>query len=99
MRQVSFANAIHKGGALLRSNSSRQSCQTTAMLERISRTVRDGLLKRIGFFGRREHAREGRFVPSLYADAHGKRTYKTYLPARGEGKPRPLVVMLHGCKQ
>ena len=71
------------------------------MLGKISRAVRAGLLERIGFHSARERARapEGRFLPATYANAHGTRAYKVYLPLRGEGRPRPLVVMLHGCKQ
>jgi poly(hydroxyalkanoate) depolymerase family esterase len=42
---------------------------------------------------------EGRFVLASYANDSGTRAYKTYIPARGEGQARPLVVMLHGCKQ
>jgi poly(hydroxyalkanoate) depolymerase family esterase len=41
----------------------------------------------------------GRFLLASYSNRSGTRTYKIYIPARGEGKPRPLVVMLHGCKQ
>jgi poly(hydroxyalkanoate) depolymerase family esterase len=41
----------------------------------------------------------GRFVRARYTNRSGTRTYKTYLPARGEGQARPLVVMLHGCNQ
>ena len=41
----------------------------------------------------------GRFVRARYTNRSGTRTYKTYIPARDEGQPRPLVVMLHGCKQ
>jgi poly(hydroxyalkanoate) depolymerase family esterase len=40
-----------------------------------------------------------RFVLAHYANGSGTRAYKTYLPARDEGQARPLVVMLHGCKQ
>ena len=42
---------------------------------------------------------KARFVRASYSNGAGTRFYQTYLPARGEGKPRPLVVMLHGCKQ
>ena len=41
----------------------------------------------------------GRFVLASYTNRSGTRAYKTYIPARHEGLPRPLVVMLHGCKQ
>jgi poly(hydroxyalkanoate) depolymerase family esterase len=41
----------------------------------------------------------GRFVRASHSNAAGTRAYKTYIPARDEGQPRPLVVMLHGCKQ
>src|SRR5947207_462804 len=41
----------------------------------------------------------GRFVRASYSNGSGTRGYKTYVPARGDGQPRPLVVMLHGCKQ
>ena len=27
------------------------------------------------------------------------RTYKLFIPSRYEGKPLPLIVMLHGCTQ
>jgi poly(hydroxyalkanoate) depolymerase family esterase len=42
---------------------------------------------------------EGRFVQASYTNGSGTRAYKTYIPARDEGQPRPLVVMLHGCQQ
>src|SRR5258706_5961745 len=42
---------------------------------------------------------ESRFVLASYANGSGTRAYKTYIPARDEGQPRPLVVMLHGCQQ
>jgi poly(hydroxyalkanoate) depolymerase family esterase len=38
-------------------------------------------------------------VLASYTNGSGTRAYKTYIPARGEGQARPLVVMLHGCKQ
>ena len=41
----------------------------------------------------------GRFVRASYTNGSGTRAYKTFIPARNEGQPRPLVVMLHGCKQ
>lgn len=41
----------------------------------------------------------GRFVRASHTSRAGTRAYKIYIPARGEGRPRPLVVMLHGCKQ
>lgn len=41
----------------------------------------------------------GRWLRARYGNAFGSRTYKTYLPAKGDGDKRPLVVMLHGCKQ
>jgi poly(hydroxyalkanoate) depolymerase family esterase len=41
----------------------------------------------------------GRFVRAIYSNRAGTRAYKTYIPARGAGRARPLVVMLHGCKQ
>lgn len=41
----------------------------------------------------------GQFVLASYSNRSGTRAYKTYIPARDEGRRRPLVVMLHGCKQ
>lgn len=41
----------------------------------------------------------GRFVRASYSNRSGTRAYKTYIPARDSAQPRPLVVMLHGCKQ
>ncbi|HWA37659.1 MAG TPA: PHB depolymerase family esterase [Burkholderiales bacterium] len=41
----------------------------------------------------------GRWIEGAYANDFGTRAYRTYVPAKGEGKPRALVVMLHGCKQ
>ena len=41
----------------------------------------------------------GRFVRASYSNPYGNRTYKVYIPARDQGQRRPLLVMLHGCKQ
>src|SRR5579885_706247 len=71
------------------------------LLGRISQAIRAGLLERIGFRGVRapRPLPGGRFTAAFYAGPEGSRAYKTYVPARGGGKPRPLVVLLHGCKQ
>jgi len=42
--------------------------------------------------------RRGRFEAASHTNRFGTRRYKLYRPARGSGR-RPLVVMLHGCKQ
>jgi poly(hydroxyalkanoate) depolymerase family esterase len=44
-------------------------------------------------------APHGRWVQASYTNDAGTRAYKTYIPDRDSGKHRPLVVMLHGCKQ
>ncbi|MBI1772705.1 MAG: PHB depolymerase family esterase, partial [Burkholderiales bacterium] len=47
----------------------------------------------------------GRFISGSYANAHGKRGYKLYIPSgyTGDtgtiGQALPLIVMLHGCTQ
>jgi len=41
----------------------------------------------------------GRFISGSYANAHGKRTYKLYIPSGYIGQALPLIVMLHGCTQ
>lgn len=41
----------------------------------------------------------GRFVQGSYANAHGARDYRLYIPSRSQGQELPLVVMLHGCTQ
>jgi poly(hydroxyalkanoate) depolymerase family esterase len=74
-----------------------------------------GLLDRLGRFGagRALHGTTGprvqsastsfpggaRFEEGTYADEAGGRTYKLYIPRCYCGKPLPLIVMLHGCKQ
>jgi poly(hydroxyalkanoate) depolymerase family esterase len=57
--------------------------------------------KRLGFRPVRRAApkRAGRFVRAVYTNRAGARAYKTYIPALDDGKRRPLVIMLHGCKQ
>jgi poly(hydroxyalkanoate) depolymerase family esterase len=39
------------------------------------------------------------FVSSSYSNSSGTRAYKLYVPKSHGRKPRPLVVMLHGCGQ
>jgi poly(hydroxyalkanoate) depolymerase family esterase len=41
----------------------------------------------------------GSFVEGAYSNSHGSRRYKLFIPSRREGKPLPLLVMLHGCLQ
>ncbi|HUN93765.1 MAG TPA: PHB depolymerase family esterase [Burkholderiaceae bacterium] len=40
-----------------------------------------------------------RFEAGSYAHEQGARTYRLYVPADGDGRSLPLVVMLHGCTQ
>jgi poly(hydroxyalkanoate) depolymerase family esterase len=39
------------------------------------------------------------FIEGSYANSHGSRRYKLFIPSRDAGKPVPLLVMLHGCLQ
>lgn len=39
------------------------------------------------------------FIEGSYANSHGSRRYKLFIPSRHAGKPLPLLVMLHGCLQ
>ena len=41
----------------------------------------------------------GAFTAHRHASVHGERAYKLYVPSVSTGRPMPLVVMLHGCKQ
>ena len=41
----------------------------------------------------------GQFLALSHADGKTKRSYKLYVPSAYAGKPMPLIVMLHGCKQ
>jgi len=43
-------------------------------------------------------ARES-FIEGSYANSHGSRQYKLFIPSRYHGQPLPLLVMLHGCLQ
>ena len=40
-----------------------------------------------------------RFIAGTFSNAAGSRTYKLFIPSRYQGKPLPLIVMLHGCTQ
>jgi poly(hydroxyalkanoate) depolymerase family esterase len=39
------------------------------------------------------------FIEGCFANSHGSRRYKLFIPSRHAGKPLPLLVMLHGCLQ
>jgi poly(hydroxyalkanoate) depolymerase family esterase len=40
----------------------------------------------------------GKFIAGSFSNEAGTRAYKLYIPSR-HSKPRPLIVMLHGCLQ
>jgi poly(hydroxyalkanoate) depolymerase family esterase len=40
-----------------------------------------------------------RFIEGTFSNAAGSRTYKLFIPSRYQGRPLPLIVMLHGCTQ
>jgi len=41
----------------------------------------------------------GQFLEGSYSNEAGTRNYRLYVPTRPAAGPRPLIVMLHGCKQ
>jgi poly(hydroxyalkanoate) depolymerase family esterase len=41
----------------------------------------------------------GQFLQGSFSNDAGTRRYRLYVPAKAASGPRPLVVMLHGCKQ
>jgi poly(hydroxyalkanoate) depolymerase family esterase len=42
---------------------------------------------------------EGQFIAGVHHEGGAQRAYKLYVPPGLDGRPAPLVVMLHGCKQ
>lgn len=47
----------------------------------------------------RPDSEPGRFLDLSFANAEGQRAYKLYVPSGYDGRPVPLVLMLHGCTQ
>jgi poly(hydroxyalkanoate) depolymerase family esterase len=41
----------------------------------------------------------GQFLSGSFTNEAGTRNYRLYVPSKPASAPRPLVVMLHGCKQ
>src|SRR5829696_8205700 len=51
-------------------------------------------------FAERPASTDGaQFLAKTYANTAGSRPYKVYVPSCYDGKPLPLIVMLHGCTQ
>lgn len=44
-------------------------------------------------------AAAGQFTTRAFAHDGGERSYKLFVPTGYDGRPRPLIVMLHGCTQ
>lgn len=68
-------------------NQARDS-QTTAQANRTQDSETTGLPEE-----------SGQFLNKRYSGTVGARDFKLYLPSSYDGKPLPLVIMLHGCTQ
>jgi len=58
-----------------------------------------GMMKRKPLSTRDILPDSARFIDGAYSNAAGSLAYKLFIPARYQGQPLPLVVMLHGCTQ
>jgi poly(hydroxyalkanoate) depolymerase family esterase len=47
----------------------------------------------------RADARHSEFLHGVFESPEGSREYRLFVPSRYAGRPLPLIVMLHGCKQ
>jgi poly(hydroxyalkanoate) depolymerase family esterase len=69
-------------------------------LGQLSRSPLLGGLPGLGPKSRPSSPREGsRFEERVFSNAAGSRNYKLFVPGSYNGKPLPLVMMLHGCTQ
>jgi poly(hydroxyalkanoate) depolymerase family esterase len=50
-------------------------------------------------FGQLPAAPVGRTIAGTFRNTHGQRGYRLYVPGGYQGRPVPLLVMLHGCTQ